>query len=225
MQRAATALVLLLAPALAVGSAVPASFNAGQLPNLTVWNENNTPLRLWDALRAAGSGPVIVLPVYTRCTMSCPVLTQMLVQRTARMAAGAPYRVVIFSFDPGDDAAALRAFRAQKRLPPGWLLVRSNAAEIRRFCDFFHYTVINEGPVMIHTNQMFLLDGAFRWRATFVNEDWDAAELSTWMERVGSPGLRGRLAMHPDLLVLLGCGGVVASLLLVLAALLLRSRT
>lgn len=223
IQRAAAALAFLLVPAMSLRAAVPAPFNAGQLPNLAVWDENNTQLRLGDALRAAGSGPVLVLPLYTRCTMSCPVLTRMLVQQTSRI--GEPYRVLLFSFDPGDDAAALRSFRAQKALPRSWLLFRSDAADIRRFCDFFHYTIMTEGPVMIHTNQMFLLDRNLRWRATFVDQNWDAAELRTWMRRAESPGLLGWLAMNPDLLILTGFAGVLSSLLLVLLALVLRSRT
>ena len=222
--RAAAALALLLAPAAVLQAAVPAPTGAGQLPNLAVWDENNTRHSLWDVMKASGSGPVIVLPVYTRCTMSCPVLTRMLVQQTSRIVSGAPYRVVIFSFDPGDDAAALRNFRAQKGLPASWLLFRSDASGIRRFCDFFHYTVMTEGPVMIHTNQMFLLDHNYRWRATFVDQNWDTADLRKWIGRVESPGPLGWLIMNPGPLILIGGGGVLASLLLILGMLLLRSR-
>lgn len=194
------------------------------MPNLTVWDENDKRESLSDALAAAGSGPVVVLPVYARCTMSCPVLTRMLVQQTSRMGAGAAYRVLIFSFDPGDDAAALRQFRAEKGVPAAWLLVRSDAADIRRFCDFFHYPVMSEGPVMIHSNTMFLLDRSLRWRATFVDTNWDAVDLEKWMRRAESAGLFSRLASTPDVLILAGCGGVLVSLLLVLGTLLLRSR-
>ena len=103
----------------------PAGINAGKIPDITVWDEANVQHTLWDELRAAGTGPVIVLPVYTRCTMSCPVLARMLVQQTSQINGGTPYRVLIFSFDPGDDAQALRQFRVQKKLPSAWILVRS----------------------------------------------------------------------------------------------------
>ena len=65
-------LLLALAMALASGAsavaAVPAGMNAGKIPDMTVWDEANVQHSLWDELRAAGSGPVIVLPVYTRCS-------------------------------------------------------------------------------------------------------------------------------------------------------------
>jgi hypothetical protein len=147
----------------------------------------------------------------------------MLVQQTSQIGGGAPYRVLIFSFDPGDDAAALRQFRAQKGLPAQWILARSDAADIRRFCDFFHYTVMTEGSVMIHTNQMFLLDHNLQWRATFIDESWNAADLRTWMRRAESPGLLGWLTMNPETLVFIGFAGLLLSLILIVGALLLRS--
>ncbi len=221
-------LALILALWLACGvrapAAAPADSHAGKIPDITVWDEGDARHSLWDELRAAGTGPVIVLPVYTRCTMSCPVLARMLVQQTAQIGGGAPYRVLIFSFDPGDDAAALHQFRAQKGLPAEWILARSDAADIRRFCDFFHYTVMTEGSVMIHTNQMFLLDHNFEWRATFIDQNWDAADLHTWMRRAESPGLLGWLTMNPEALVFIGFGGLLLSLLLIVGTLLWRSR-
>lgn len=212
-------LLLVLACAAGARAAVPAPLSAGQMPNITVWDEQDQSHSLWDALGSAGTGPVVVLPIYARCTMSCPVLTRMLVQQTRLLGSGDPYRVLIFSFDSGDDAAALRNFRAEKGLPASWLLVRSSAADIRRFCDFFHYPVMSEGPVMIHSNTMFLLDSTFRWRATFVDQNWDAADLKKWLHRAESTSLIGRLITTPDAMILAGFVGVLASLLLVFGVL------
>ena len=219
------ALALALAQGAGAVAVVPAGMNAGKIPDITVWDEANVQHTLWQELQAAGKGPVLVLPVYTRCTMSCPVLARMLVQQTAQIGGGTPYRVVIFSFDPGDDAQALRQFRAQKKLPSTWILVRSGAGDIRRFCDFFHYTVLTEGPVMIHTNQMFLLDHNLQWRATFIDESWNAADLRIWMSRAESPGLFGWIAMNPELLVYFGFGGLLLSLMVILGALVLHPRS
>jgi len=223
----------LLLPALAVAlasgagalAAVPAGMNAGKIPDIAVWDEANVQHTLWEELRAAGAGAVLVLPVYTRCTMSCPILARMLVQQTAQLGGGKPYRVLIFSFDPGDDAQALRQFRVQKRLPPAWMLVRSSPADIRRFCDFFHYAVLTEGPVMIHTNQIFLLDHTLQWRATFIDEKWDTADLRTWITRAESPGVLGWLAMNPEMMVYMGFGGLLLSLMVILGGLVSRPRS
>ncbi|MGA1983502.1 MAG: hypothetical protein ABSG84_13680 [Acidobacteriaceae bacterium] len=224
-------LLLLIPTALALASsptlraAVPAGSNAGRLPDLAVWDQADRPSTLWQELRAAGSGPVVVLPVYTRCTMSCPITARMLVREAAQMGGSRPYRVLIFSFDPGDDAAALRQFRAQQGLPPAWLVLRSDASGIRRFCDFFHYPVLTEGPVMIHNNQLFLLDDSFQWRVTFIDKDWNGAQLRKWMGRVESPGLFGWLALNPEKLALVGFAGLLFSLALVVGVLLSRSRS
>ncbi len=216
------ALALALALGVRAVAVVPAGINAGKIPDITVWDEANAQHRLWEELGSAGTGPVIVLPVYTRCTMSCPILARMLVQQTSQINGGRPYRVLIFSFDAGDDAEALRQFRAQMNLPHSWVIVRSRPADIRRFCDFFHFTVLTEGPVMIHTNQMFLLDHSLQWRATFIDQSWNAADLRTWMGRAESPSLFGWLAMNPEVLVFVGFGGLLLSLILILGAFILR---
>lgn len=221
-------LLLVLTLLLAWGrawAAVPAGSGAGQIPDLTVWDEADQQSTLWQKLQAGGSGPVIVLPVYTRCTMSCPITARMLVEETARMGGSAAYRVLIFSFDPGDDAAALRKFRAQEGLPPAWMLVRSDAADIRRFCDFFHYPVMTEGSVMIHNNQFFLLDHSFEWRATFIDKDWNGAELRKWMGRVETPGVWGWVTMNPEKVAFAGFGGLVLGFALIAGAILSRSQT
>ena len=203
---------------------VPAGSSAGTLPNITVWDEANVQLGLWAKIQACGAGPVFVLPVYTHCTMSCPVLASKLARETARLAGGTPYRVVIFSFDPADDAAALREFRVKEKLPDNWILVRASAKDIRTFCDFFHYSILTEGPVMIHTNQIFLLDHSLRWRATFVDESWSVTDLSLWMKRAESGGLLSWIAMNPEQLAFIALGGLVVSLLLILWVLVSRSR-
>ena len=224
--RAIQILLLALAlPLIARAAAVlPADSNAGQMPNIAVWDEANIQSSLWAKLSASGSGPVFVLPLYTHCTMSCPVLATRLARESAKLPAGARFRVLIFSFDPADDAAALRDFRRQEQLPASWILVRSTPSDIRRFCDFFHYNILTEGPVMIHANQIFLLDHTLQWRATFIDEKWDAADLALWMKRAEAPGLLGWFAMNPEKLAFIGLGGMLLSLALIFWALLSRTR-
>jgi hypothetical protein len=72
---------------------------------------------------------------------------------------------------------------------------------------------------------MFLLDRNFQWRATFIDESWDAAELRTWMKRADSPGVLGWFAMNPEMLVYIGFGGMLLSLTLILGSLIRRPRS
>ena len=209
---AAFLLVLALNSCGARGAVVPAQNDAGHIPNLTVWDETNRQNSLPEMLREAGNGPVILLPVYTRCTMSCPVLAAKLKAETARMMYGQSYRVLLFSFDPSEDAASLRGFREREKLPGKWMLVRAEETDIRRFSDFFHYSIMADGAMFVHPNQIFLLDHTLRWRATIIGVDWDATELGNWMQRVEAPGILGWVAMNPEKLVWIGFGGLLLSL-------------
>ena len=204
------------------GAVLPAESNSGNIPNISIWDEANQKSGLWEKLRRAGDGPVIVLPVYTRCTMSCPVLTRKLKQEAARMTDGANYRVLVLSFDSSEDAESLRAFREREQLPQKWMLVRAGEADIRRFSDFFHYTIMTEGAVLVHPNQIFLLDHNLHWGATLIDVGWNAAELRKWMGRVESPGISGWVAMNPEKLAWIGFGGLLFSLVVTLAWLIRR---
>jgi cytochrome oxidase Cu insertion factor (SCO1/SenC/PrrC family) len=221
---AAGILTLAFATSARASGVIPADHNAGKIPNITVWDEANHEGQLRTKLAGAGSGPVFVLPVYTHCTMSCPVLAARLVHETAQLAPGAVFRVLIFSFDSSDDAASLRAFRAEQKLPASWILVRSTDVDIRQFTDFFHYRVLTEGPVMLHSNQLFLFDHHLVWKATFLNEDWIAADIRTWLRRVEVPGLLGWLVMNPQKLAFIGFCGMLLALDLVLWAVISRSQ-
>jgi len=204
------------------GAIVPAESNSTQIPDVVVWDEASQKISLWDKLRKGGNSPVIVLPVYTRCTTSCPLVTRKLKEETPRMGGGSDYRVLLFSFDSSEDAESLREFREREQLPANWMLVHAGDAGIRRFCDFFHYSIMTEGAVLIHPNEIFLLDRDLHWRATLIDVDWDAAKLQTWMDRIESPGISGWVAMNPGKLVWIGLGGLSAGLLLTLCWLIWR---
>jgi cytochrome oxidase Cu insertion factor (SCO1/SenC/PrrC family) len=191
------------------GAVVPAKSDSGRIPNVAIWDEASQKRSLWAELREAGDGPVIVLPVYTRCAMSCPTLTRKLAQEALRLGGSATYRVLIFSFDPTEDTESIRKFREREHVPSNWLLVRADDAEIRSFFDYFHYSIMTEGSVLVHPNEVFLLDHDLSWRATFVDVNWSSAELSEWIGRVESPGVRGWLAMNPEKLAWTGFSGLL----------------
>jgi cytochrome oxidase Cu insertion factor (SCO1/SenC/PrrC family) len=202
------------------GAVVPAKSDSGRIPNVAIWDEANQKRSLWAKLQGAGDGPVIVLPVYTRCATSCPTLARKLAQEALRLGDSAAYRVLIFSFDPAENTESIREFRQREHVPANWLLVRAEEPEIRRFFDYFHYSIMTEGSVLVHPNEVFLLDHDLNWRATLVDVNWSSAELGEWIDRVESPGVRGWLAMNPEKLawtgfagLLLGVGGCVGWLI------------
>jgi cytochrome oxidase Cu insertion factor (SCO1/SenC/PrrC family) len=188
----------------------------GPVPDVHVWDEANQDVSLRSVLGTAGAGPVILLPVYTRCSASCPVLTQKLEEETVRMGSIGAYRVLLFSFDPSETADSLRMFREQLRVPAHWILVRADEVEILRFLGFFHYPVMTEGSLLIHPNELFLLDHNLNWRATLVGADWSSAELHKNLSWIQNPGLVEWIAMNPPELALIGFGGLLLSLALIM---------
>jgi cytochrome oxidase Cu insertion factor (SCO1/SenC/PrrC family) len=216
------ALVFALTASGARAEISPANSEAGRILDITVLGEWNRSNLLSAHLREAGAGPVIVLPVYTRCTMSCSTYTRKLEQEVARMGKEAAYRVLVISFDPTEDAESMRAFREREHVPAQWLVVRGEEAEIRRFFDFFHYSIMTEGGVLIHPSEIFLLDHELNWRATLTGTDWNASDLQKWLSRIEAPGISGWLAMNPEKLAWVGFGGLVLGLALTLSWLIWR---
>jgi SCO1/SenC len=196
----------------------------GPVPHVQVWDEADHKMPLQSVLEAEGSGSVILLPVYTRCSASCPVLTQKLKAESAHLGSQVAYRVLVFSFDPSETSDSLRTFRKQERLPANWIMVRADEEEIRRFFDFFHYSVMTEGGMLVHPSEIFLLDHDLNWQATLLGEDWSSAELQKKLSRIETPGPAGWIAMNPAALAVVGFGGMLLSLGLLIGWLIFRNR-
>jgi cytochrome oxidase Cu insertion factor (SCO1/SenC/PrrC family) len=202
--------------------AASAALDLGPVPHVQVWDEANHRTSLRAVLEAGGSGSVILLPVYTRCLASCPLLTQKLEAEAARLGSDTAYRVLVFSFDPSETGDSLRTFRKQERLPTNWIMVRADEKEIRRFFDFFHYSVMTESGMLIHPSEIFLLDHNLNWRATLVGVDWSSVVLQKKLSRIETPGLAGWIAMNPAALAVVGFGGMLLSLGLIIGWLIFR---
>lgn len=200
----------------------PAKAEEGQpMPNVVVWNEAGQRVALADELKKSGDGPVIVLPIYTRCGASCPILTKKLEKESAEIS-GIAYRVLVFSFDPTETTESLRRFREEEGVPARWVMVRAEESQIRKFFDLFRYQVMTEGAVLTHPNELFLFDRDLNWRLTLAGEDWNAARLQKsigWME---SPGIAAWAAMNPAKVAVLGVVGLFGSFVLLLGWLIFR---
>jgi cytochrome oxidase Cu insertion factor (SCO1/SenC/PrrC family) len=195
----------------------------GPLPNVRVWNDADQSVALRSLVANADAGPVILLPVYTRCAASCPVLTRKLEEETARMGSGIAYRVLVISFDSGETSASLHKFREQERMPASWITVRADQPEIRRVFDFFHYTVMTEGGLLVHPNEIFLLDHDLNWRTSMAGTDWNSSDLQKNLSRIETPGLVGWIAMNPARIAVIGFAGLLLSLGFIIGWLIFRN--
>lgn len=180
----------LLWSAVASAELVPAD-QPGLVPApVTVVNEQDQPVNLGSLM--AGASPVILLPVFTRCAASCPVMVQALKKALAGIPAD--FHVVIFSFDPHDTAADLARFRKEEGIPTDWRLVRSSGeAATRPFFDQLNYHFMNAAGGFNHPNRLFVFSPAYRWSGAFTGRDFTAQELTS--------ARRDALAIdHPSLL-------------------------
>lgn len=202
--------VLALASASHAG-AIPA-LQPTPIPDVPVLGEKSQPTSLRAVLQETGSGPVVLLPIFTRCSGSCPTLTRKLEAGLAAMKSSKPYRVVVISFDPLETDESLRLYRARERMPVDWMLVRTQGNDIQGFLNFFRYSVMNEEGTLVHPSEIFLLDGGLTWRWTLAGESWTQQELATAMERTRAPGLSAWLQAHPERLAWTGFAGLIVSM-------------
>jgi cytochrome oxidase Cu insertion factor (SCO1/SenC/PrrC family) len=214
----------LLMASLGRATTMPA-LQASRVPEVSILDDASQPTSFGAFLGQAGSGPVILLPMFTRCSASCPILTHKLVTALAGMQGVEPYRVIVFSFDPLETDESLRLYRAQEHLPAEWRMVRARESEIREFFGFFRYTVMNQDGTLIHPNEIFLLDQALNWRWTLVGEDWTKEDLAVAIRQTRSPGLIATITSHPERLAWTGFTGAILGLCLAIGWMIRRKPT
>lgn len=174
------------------------------IPDVQVLDEASQPASLRSMLNRAGGGPVILLPILTRCSASCPILTRKLDVALTATHLREPYRVVVFSFDPLETTESLRLYRAHEQIPADWKIVRADETEIRRLFEFFRYSIMSQDGTLVHPNEIFMLDSSLNWRWTLVGEDWGARDLAAAITQTASPGLVARINANPERLAWIG---------------------
>ena len=166
-----------------------------------------------DLRSLAAGAPTLLLPIFTRCSGTCPLTA--LVLKEALGKARAPFRVVVFSFDAEDGARDLKDFRERFGLPAEWLLVRSgDGAATRSFLDEldFHFAKASGG--FDHPNQTFVFSPAGTWAATFAGTAFPKDEFeSAWRRALAAddPSAAQRLGtwlLRPEAWILLACAGM-----------------
>src|SRR5579863_7375943 len=220
-QRVFVSLILVLAATSASFAVTPARAVA-QIPDVQVLDDTSQSASLSFILNKMGNGPVIVLPIFTRCSASCPVLTRKLADALQETKSGNPDRIVLFSFDPLETSESVRLYRVREHVPADWKIVRSNEAEIRRFVDFFHYSVMNQDGALLHPNEIFILDQSLNWRWTLVGEDWSSKDLATALELTRAPGLYGWMKSNPQAIAWIGFAAMILSLGIAMVWMILR---
>jgi protein SCO1/2 len=182
MQGHAIAFVLAMLVASAAGAQRPdESKTLGtQMPDVQLIADNDSTFKL----SAMWGKPVIISPIFTTCPHTCTMITESL--RDALRQIGEPgvgYEVLTVSFDPADDAAAMRAYRERMQLPPKWRLAiaqRDELASLLRAVDFT-VTPLEEGG-FAHPNLVIVLSPDLRVASYVHGVMFESADLRTALE-------------------------------------------
>lgn len=214
MRRAAAALALvavLCAPARA--RLYPPAKPGLAARGVPVVDERGRAFDLAERLR--GAGPAILIPVFTRCGASCPILAESL--KSALDRERVRFRVVVFSFDASDRDVDLASFRRELSLPEDWTVARAAGdGPARDFLDQFDYAFMKSGGGFTHPEAMLVLSPRGRWSATFVGREFAPGELAEAARRAEdedspSPWARLRRGLaRPQAWAALGLAGLLA---------------
>lgn len=92
--------------------------------SLVLTDENASEHRLAEF---AGH-PFLFVPVYAKCTSSCPLVIETL-ERDLPLSGLTldSYRVILFSFDPKDSVDDLKMMREMHKIPPAWILSHADS--------------------------------------------------------------------------------------------------
>jgi cytochrome oxidase Cu insertion factor (SCO1/SenC/PrrC family) len=216
--------ILVAALLLLGGAARPALLppeRAQSLPRGLVVSDEHDQRR--DLAAATAGAPALLLPVFTRCSGTCPLTAVLL--KLALEKARAPFRVIVFSFDAEDGARDLAGFRERFQLPADWLLVRSgDAGAVRSFFDGLDFHFMKAAGGFDHPNQTFAFSPGGSWAGTLTGAAFSGEELQEAFRRAlgaddPAPSRRlGAWLIRPEAWVLLAGAGLALSLGAILIA-------
>ncbi len=178
-------------------STVPAPRNDA-LPDVVVETDDGRVSHVGDLLRPMGEGPILLLPLFTRCSTTCPTLLHKLEKSVTADRTSSRVRVLVFSFDPAETTASLRAFRTASGIPTDWVLARADEDVTRTLLQYLNYPVMSRGAVFIHPSEIFVLDSSLHWSWTIDGVIWTPEDLANVIERTASPNFVSRLQRHPE---------------------------
>ncbi len=123
------------------------------LPNFEVQMEDGN---LRSLKELAQGRPLIINPIYTKCSSACPLMTQQLKRSLGRLDAV----VLSLSFDPSDTPEDLRRFKEIHRLPENWFVVKAEEEAFRNLD--FSYTYNKEFKEFDHPNVFYVLSPSLK---------------------------------------------------------------
>jgi cytochrome oxidase Cu insertion factor (SCO1/SenC/PrrC family) len=198
----------------AMTAVVPPQYTAGRpLPAMQIVDDAGRArsLESWKGV------PTLLVPIYTRCPLACPMIVSGVKRGTSASRASADsYRVVLFSFDPRDTSADLLAFRERQHVPISWTVARAEPADARRLMEAIDFRWTEDRGSILHPNLVVALTPDLKTASYLFGTDFSAGDIDRalgvargghdWIARFGP------FALATLLLVAIASAGYLATL-------------
>lgn len=107
--------------------------------------------------------PLVLLPIYTRCPGPCLQTVDRLKSALADSSSNPrQFRVLLFSFDPSDNAERLAKYRERENIPLGWSIGAATQSEVDALLESIGIQVGRAGTEFTHPNILVFLDSKMR---------------------------------------------------------------
>ena len=127
--------------------------------------------------------PLVLLPVYTRCRTACVANADQLKKALAQSTADpTQFRVMLFSFDPGDTPAVLATYRQRENLPLGWSVGTASAQEVDALLDALGLQAAKAGSEFMHSNMVVFLDADLRIAKWIYGTDYSTRDIDAALQ-------------------------------------------
>jgi protein SCO1/2 len=149
------------------------------MPDITLVADDSTTYRL----SSLWGKPVIVSPIFVSCPQTCSMITESLRDALAQVGKpGVGYEVLTVSFDPADDAAALRGYRERLDLPPAWRLATASAQDVDTLLGTLDFRVTPMDGGFAHPNLIAILSPDLTVSGYVYGVGYDAEEVGAALQ-------------------------------------------
>jgi protein SCO1/2 len=175
----------LLVSALLVGFAVPNSFAAAKVQDVSPQRGRRVAQIKWidDAgqvrrLSESVGFPVVLLPIYTRCPTACIANVDHLKKALADSSADPrQFRVLLFSFDSADAPSTLARYRTRENIPLAWSVGTASQADIDALLESIGFQYGKAGTEFSHPNVLMFLDSNLRIAKWIYGTDYSGRDV------------------------------------------------
>lgn len=122
--------------------------------------------------------PVILLPIYTRCSTACIAnVDQLKSALSASTADPRQFRVLLFSFDASDTPEKLTAYRSREKIPLGWFVGTGTLQNIDALLESIGFQYGRAGEEFAHPNIVLFLDSKLRVAKWIYGTDYSGGDV------------------------------------------------